>query len=150
LAVDFQPEFLADLPKPAPDGVEISLTEDDVVPKPVSAEFQPDFPEPNSAEGGGGEFEFSFDDFAADGNGGADGFVFSFGGFPEESGAAFTFDANDEGTSETEMLFEKFMGLIANPCFEYSGRPLVELFRHEDPGDSAEAAMRLLGGNSEQ
>jgi hypothetical protein len=102
------------------------------------------------AEAPGSEFQFSFDAFPADGASAGDGgFDFQFDEFPDDAGASFTFDANQEPppASESEILFEKFLGLIGNPCFAYSGRPLVELFRQEDPTDSAEAARALLLGN---
>jgi hypothetical protein len=76
-------------------------------------------------------------------------FQFSFDDFPDNSNVSFTFDVNEEPfpESESEILFEKFIGLIGNPCFVYFGKPFVDLFRHEDPTDSIETAFSLLVRN---
>ncbi|OHT07332.1 hypothetical protein TRFO_24497 [Tritrichomonas foetus] len=129
--------------------------------------FQPEFPtsdQQNDNQAGqsdGGSFQFNFgefpsgDDQSNQAGGGGDGaFQFSFNDFPQDgdgqAGASFTFDANDEApvTSEEDKLYEKFISLIGNPCFDYTGRPLIEFFKHEDPTDSAAAAFSLLVGNT--
>lgn len=105
----------------------------------------------------GGSFQFNFGEFPAndgqDNNGGDGSFQFSFDDFPSgndgQTGASFTFDANDAApaASEEDKLYDKFISLIGNPCFDYTGRPLIEYFKHEDPTDSAAAAFSLLVGN---
>lgn len=104
-----------------------------------------------------GSFQFNFGDFPTndgqDNNGGDGSFQFSFNDFPSgndgQANASFTFDANDAIpiASEEDKLYDKFISLINNPCFDYTGRPLIEYFKHEDPTDSAAAAFSLLVGN---
>lgn len=76
-------------------------------------------------------FQFSFDDFQPD---------------EQNDQAAFTFDINEKSSSknEEEQLYQKFVTLISNPCFEYKGKPLKELFKQEDEAESIEAAYQLL------
>lgn len=100
------------------------------------------------------EFQFSINSFPGnDGGAVTESFEFSFNDFPQEqvdSQAAFTFDANEEkqGNPEADQLFEKFVTLISNPCFDYKGRPLDELFLQDDPTESAEAAYEILVGEA--
>lgn len=102
--------------------------------KPADDSFQFNFGDAT----GGNDFQFSFNDFPQDGE--------------ADNGASFTFDANDQtpAVAEEDQLYEKFITLIANPCFEYTGKPLVELFKHEDPTDSAAAAFALLVGEADK
>jgi hypothetical protein len=105
--------------------------------KPKDGAFQYDFNTANDLPDQSGAFEFKFDDFPQDGE--------------LENGASFIFDVDSEKNepAEVDELFDKFISLISNPCFEYSGRPLADLFKYEDPTDSAEAALALLMGHSE-
>lgn len=95
--------------------------------------------------------EFSFSDFPPiDGsNSQIDAFQFSFDNFqPDQQNdqSTFTFDANDDANSkkEEEQLYQKFVSLISNPCFEYQGKPLKELFKQDDNTESIDAAYDLL------
>ncbi|OHT14932.1 hypothetical protein TRFO_42804 [Tritrichomonas foetus] len=76
-------------------------------------------------------FQFSFDDFKPD---------------QQDDQAVFTFDANDKtnANNEEEQLYQKFVTLISNPCFEYKGKPLEELFHQDDETESVDAAYDLL------
>lgn len=95
--------------------------------------------------------EFSFSEFPPiDGSSPKiDAFQFSFDNFqPDQQNdqSAFTFDANDDANSkkEEEQLYQKFVSLISNPCFEYKGKPLKELFKQEDSTESVDSAYDLL------
>jgi len=82
------------------------------------------------------------------------GFSFSFDSFPQntEQESAFVFDANEEKPEENpdNALYEQFLGLIANPCFEYTGKPLDELFKYEFDNDTPEKAFEILVGEKTQ
>jgi hypothetical protein len=106
-------------------------------PRPPVPEFQPfAFGETTTAEATSvGSFEFKFGDFPQ--------------GDPAADDSAFTFDAA-QGTpeqSEEDRLFTRFVELLANPCFQHTGTPLVELFRQEDPTESIDAAYEILLGD---
>ena len=95
--------------------------------------------------------QFSFSEFPPiDGtNSPIDAFQFSFDNFqPDQQNdqSAFTFDANDDANSkkDEEQLYQKFVSLISNPCFEYKGKPLKELFKQEDSTESVDSAYDLL------
>ena len=86
----------------------------------------------------------SFNPFGADDS----GFTMNFDDFPAEGQtASFTFDENENDASkEEENLYQKLLTLISNPCFEYTGKPLSDLFVHNDPTDNSEYAFDALIG----
>ena len=112
------------------------------------AGFEEEFTKINSTQSTPefGSFNFNFDQAESS------EFNFSFADFSNESnvneGASFTFDINEtENKPEEDKLFDQFISLISNPCFEYKGKPLNDIFKQEDPTDSASAAFAYLTGN---
>ena len=89
----------------------------------------PEFPAVGG-ESANDPFQFSFDDFTPD---------------QENDQSAFVFDANDtKPTNQEDELFQKFVSLLSNPCFEYTGKPLTELFKQEDETESIDAAYDII------
>lgn len=87
------------------------------------------------AEGTNNEFSFSFDAFPANVENGITSFTFD--------------DASDETSKTDEELFSKFLSLIPNKCFEYTGRPLNELFSHTDTADDMDSAFAVIVGSTD-
>lgn len=77
-----------------------------------------------------GEFVFSFEDFQA----------------ADDDGSSFTFDATEPPGSSVQgsPLFQRFIELINNPCFDYKGKPPSELFKLDLPATNAEEAFAFL------
>jgi hypothetical protein len=156
----FAPDFPDPIPPPGNGEVlEIKLESEE--PPPIENVFSPDFPDSftsDSTQTGvtadkeqgaepSGSFDFSFGDFPENPSQGGE-FQFNFEDFPGDAAAdAFTFDADEApAQSEEEQLYTKLLSLIKNPILEDSGRPLIELFRHNDETDSAASALSLLLG----
>jgi hypothetical protein len=76
-------------------------------------------------------------------------FDFTFDNFTPSAptdDSAFTFevDSAPPAQSEEDILYEKFEALLGHACFEYTGKPLVEMFKQEDELDTIEAAYEFL------
>jgi hypothetical protein len=147
------PAVPASSPVPSSDissslSIAIDPEEEDEAEPSQPGSFDPFGGSPPQSDSNSGSFDpFSASSPQADSNFGS--FDFTFDNFTPSApsdDSAFTFevDSPPPTQSEEDILYAKFEGLMGHPCFEYTGRPLVELFKMEDDHDTIDSVYDFL------